>query len=400
MDRMSLGRRSVIGVLAALPAMGVPRRRRVAPAVVPAAPSGPPAATPVGPLDTAAQWACVLDFNTGALLLDKGADVPMPPSSMTKMMTLYLTYEQLKAGKLQLDQTLPVSEKAWRMQGSKMFVPLGGQVSVSDLIQGIVVDSGNDACIVLAEAISGSEEQFVETMNKTAKAFGLQNTVYRNCTGWPDPEQHMSVHDIAIVATRLIRDFPQYYHFDSEKTFKYNNINQQNRNSLVQKGLADGLKTGHTEAGGYGVCASAQRGARRVVVVVNGCATSRIRAEESERLLEWSFREFENVVLFRAADTVEQAPVWLGTQRTVPLVGGRDLVMTMPRQWRQTATVTVDYNAPIPAPISRGAVLGSLKVAGQGVPPVEMPLLAGADVGRLGLPGRAVAVLSRYVLGG
>ncbi len=378
------------------PVVQAARRAKTAPPVVAEA---SPAETPLGPLDTTARWAFITDFNTGAVLLNKDADEPMPPSSMTKLMTAYIVYGMLKAGRLRLDQELPVSEKAWRMQGSKMFVPLNASVTVEDLIRGVIIQSGNDACIVLAEGIAGSEDAFVDLMNQKAREMGLRVAHFTNSTGWPDPEQRVSCRDLATIAKRLIADFPEYYRFDSEKSFKYNNISQENRNPLVQKGLADGLKTGHTDAGGYGLVASAQRGGRRVIVVINGLASAHGRAEESERLLEWSFREFEDVMLFTAGDTVENANVWLGTAQTVPLVGGRDLVITMPRQWRRNARVTVEYPSPIPAPVSRGDVLGKLTVSGEGVPPTEMPLLAGADVTRLGLPGRAMAVVSRYVTG-
>ena len=261
------------------------------------------------------------------------------------------------------------------------------------------MQSGNDACIVLAEAVAGSEEGFAEQMNAKAKELGLTASYFRNSTGWPDPQQRMSCRDIAVLARRLITDFPEYYKYDNEKLFKYNNIEQQNRNPLVQKGVADGLKTGHTEEGGYGLVASSARGGRRVIVVVNGLTSMHQRAEESERLLEWSFREFENVTLFAAGDTVEQAKVWLGARPTVPLVGGQDLVLTMPRQWRRNAKIEVEYSNPIPAPVSRGDMLGKLTVSGQGVPAMDVPLLAGADVPRLWLPGRAAAVMARYVTG-
>lgn len=360
---------------------------------------GSPAQTPIGPMDTAAQYAVILDYTSGATLLDKGADVSQTPSSMTKLMTAYLVYERLKAGRLTLVQELPVSERAWRMGGSKMFVQINSNVKVEDLIRGMIVQSGNDACIVLAEGIAGSEEAFVELMNAKAHDFGLTNATFRNCTGWPDPEHRMSVRDIAMVARRLITDFPEYYKYDSEKSFKYNNIDQMNRNTLVQKGVADGLKTGHTEDGGYGLVASAQRGGRRVIVVVNGLTTMRARGEEGERLLDWAFREFENISLFAAGDVIEQAPVWLGSATTVPLVGGRDLVMTMPRNWRKKANVSVDYDTPIKAPVIRGTKLGMLTVRGDGVPEMNMPLLAGADVARLSLPGRAVAIVSHYITG-
>jgi D-alanyl-D-alanine carboxypeptidase (penicillin-binding protein 5/6) len=359
-----------------------------------------PASTPIGPVDTTAHWAYCQDFNTGASLLEKAADDPMPPSSMTKLMTIYLVYERLKQGKLKLDDQLLVSERAWKMGGSKMFVQVGTQVAVEDLIRGVIVDSGNDACIVLAEAIAGSEEQFVEMMNAKAKELGLTNTNFRNCTGWPDPDQHMSCRDIANLARRIILDFPQYYHYDAEKTFKYNNIEQGNRNPLVQRGTADGLKTGHTESGGYGVVASTLRGNRRVVLVLNGMQTMRERAEESERLMDWAFANFEDVTLFTAGDVVERVPVWLGTSPTVPLVGGRDLAVTMPRNWRNSASIKVSYQTPIMAPVSKGTPLAKLVVTGQGVPDMDVPLLAGEDVPKLGLPGRALAVLSHYVTGG
>jgi serine-type D-Ala-D-Ala carboxypeptidase (penicillin-binding protein 5/6) len=365
-----------------------------------AIPTGTPARTPLGPLDTEAKYAVVIDFTSGATLLDKDADVSQVPSSLTKMMTAYLVYERLKKGQISLSQEFPVSEKAWRMQGSKMFVGINTSVKVEDLIRGMIVQSGNDACIVLAEGIAGTEQQFVELMNAKAREFGLTGTNFRNCTGWPDPEHRMTVRDIATVARRLIADFPEYYHFDSEKSFKYNGIDQANRNTLVLKGVADGLKTGHTDEGGYGLAVSAQRGNRRVIVVVNGLPSMHARGEEGERLLDWAFASFENVQLFAAGDVIEKAPVWLGAQASVPLVGGRDLVLTMPRNWRDKMKVSVDYDSPVPAPITRGTRLGTLTVAGDGVPNIEMPLLAGADVQRLGLAGRSMAVLNRMLHGG
>ncbi len=383
-------------LLAATPALAEKRHRAAA---TPPAPVGTPAVTPLGPMDSLARFALVMDHTTGAVMLDKEGATSMAPSSMTKLMTAYIVYGHLKSGRLSLMQELPVSERAWRMQGSKMFVPLNGSVRVEDLIRGVIIQSGNDACIVLAEAIAGSEEGFAELMNIKARELGLSNSYFRNSTGWPDPAQRMTCRDIATLARRLITDFPEYYKYDAEKVFKYNGIEQQNRNPLVQKGIADGLKTGHTEEGGYGLVASAMRGGRRVIVVVNGLTSMHQRAEESERLLEWAYREFENVVLFNAGDTVEQARVWLGTQPRVALVGAHDLMITMPRSWRRTAQIAAVFPEPVPAPVGRGDLLGKLVVSGQGVPPTEVPLLAGADVPRLGLPGRAMAVVSRFVTG-
>lgn len=361
--------------------------------------SGPPAQTPLGPLDTPAQWAYIVDYGTGAVLLDKQSDVEMPPSSMTKLMTAYIVYSRLKSGQLRLDQQLPVSEKAWRTQGSKMFVEINGTIKVEDLIRGMIIQSGNDACVVLAEGIAGTEEQFVELMNAEAKRLGLTRTVFRNCTGWPDPAHHMSARDIATLARAIIHDFPEYYHYDSEKEYTYHGIVQYNRNPLVQRGMADGLKTGHTEAGGYGLVASAERDGRRVIMVLNGMPSKGVRITESVRLIGWSFANFENVKMFAHNDIVENAPVYLGSRPNVPLVGGQDLVLTMPRAWRQHARVAVQYDGPIPAPISRGDVVGKITVSGQGVPQVEIPLVAGTDVPRMGIFGRAAAVLANRATG-
>jgi serine-type D-Ala-D-Ala carboxypeptidase (penicillin-binding protein 5/6) len=364
-----------------------------------AAPPGSTADTPLGPVATAAKWAYIQDFDTGASLLEKRADEEMPPSSMTKLMTMYIVYDRLKQGRLKLEDELPVTEKAWRTQGSKMFVQVGSTVKVEDLIRGVIVQSGNDAAIVLAEAIAGSEEQFAEVMNAKAKELELTHSYFKNCTGWPDPEQHMSCRDIATLASRIIRDFPEYYHYDAEKSFTYNGIDQGNRNPMVQKGTADGLKTGHTEAGGFGLVASSKRNGRRIVLVLNGMTSMHERAEESERLMDWGFFNYEDVVLFSSTDVIERVPVWLGTERTVPLVAGRDVIVTMPRNWRQKASVKVSYDMPLTAPVMKGDTLGKLIVAGEGVPNLNVPLQAAADVPRLGLPGRAMAVLSKYVTG-
>ena len=364
-----------------------------------AAPTGNQAETPLGPVDTAARWAYIEDFDTGASLLEKSADDEMPPSSMTKLMTMYIVYDHLRQGRLKLDDELPISEKAWRTQGSKMFVQVGTSVKVEDLIRGVIVQSGNDAAVVLAEAIAGSEDQFAELMNKTGQQLGLTHSVFKNCTGWPDAEQHMSARDIAMLAGRIIGDFPDYYHYDAEKSFRYNGIEQGNRNPMVQKGTADGLKTGHTEAGGYGLVASSKRNGRRVILVLNGMTSMHQRAEEAERLMDWAFFNYEDVTLYAAGDVIDRVPVWLGTERSVPLVAGRDLTVTMPRNWRQKASVKISYDTPLQAPIAKGDTIGQLEVSGQGVPNFSVQLLAVDDVPKLGLPGRAMAVLSKYVTG-
>lgn len=348
-----------------------------------------PASTPVGPVDTVARWACILDYNSGATLLEKAADERMPPSSLTKMMTAYVTFSMLRAGRLKLDQALPVSEKAWRMQGSRMFVPLGQSVPVQDLIQGTVIQSGNDACIVLAEGISGSEEQFVAVMNDTAAKLGLHNTHFMNATGWPADNHYMSARDVAYLALRLVHDFPEYYHYFSEKEFFFNKIRQENRNSLVVKGLADGLKTGHTDAGGFGLCASALRDGRRIVMALNGMPSDHVRARESERLLGWSFANFESAKILNKGDVVEQAPVWMGQSQTVPLVVSQDLTMLLPHGWRNGTHVALDYQGPLAAPLKAGQSVGQVTVTLPGGRQASLPVVVGQDVPALGLLGRA-----------
>jgi serine-type D-Ala-D-Ala carboxypeptidase (penicillin-binding protein 5/6) len=365
-----------------------------------AVPAGTPGETPLGPVDTVAKWAFIQDYTTGAVLLNKQGDEPMPPSSMTKLMTMYLVYEQLKKGQIKLTDTMMVSAKAAAMGGSRMFLDVGKPVVVEDLIRGVIVQSGNDAATVLAEGVGGSEEKFVDQMNAKAKELGLTHSTFRNPTGWPDPEQFMSAHDIATLARRIISDFPDYYKYDAERSFKYNNIEQQNRHPMVQAGTADGLKTGHTDAGGFGLVASSLRDGRRLVMVLNGLTSMHERASESEKMMNWAFANFENVTLFAANEIIDNAPVWLGQDKTVPLIGGRDLIVTLPKSWRQTASIKIGYDAPIKAPITRGQPLGVLMLRGQGVPSMDVNLVAGQDVQRLSLPMRGLAVVSHYVSGG
>ena len=400
-------RRDVIGAVAGiglsagfLAGEAGAQARQQRPSRAPAPPPGSPASTPLGPVDTTARLALIIDADTGAVLLEKNADERMPPSSMSKLMTMYVVFDLLKQGRLTMDQELPVSERAWRMGGSKMFVQLGTTVKVGDLIRGVIIQSGNDACIVLAEGISGSETQFAETLNEYGRKLGLNASSFRNATGWPDPEHRMTCRDLAILARHLVNDFPEYFRIYSERSFVWNNITQENRNPLLGRVAgADGLKTGHTDEAGYGLTGTAKRGDRRLILVVNGLPSMAARREETERLMEWGFREFENVSLFRASETIEEAPVYLGDRLKVPLVGARDVVMTLPRQWRRNLQVKLRYDSPIPAPVAKGQELGKLEVSGAGVPPMSVPLLAGVDVARLGLIPRIPAVIGRLVSG-
>jgi D-alanyl-D-alanine carboxypeptidase (penicillin-binding protein 5/6) len=362
-----------------------------------------PADTPIGPVDTVATHAIILDYNTGAVLLTKDPDTPSPPSSLTKLMTIYITFKQLKEGKLRLDQTFLVSEQAWHMGGSRMFIQVGTNVTIEDLIRGIFVDSGNDAAVALAEGIGGSEDNFATMMNAEAKKLGMTNSHFVNASGWPADGHIMSVRDIATLSYHIIHDFPEYYHYAGEQTFTYNKITQRNRNPLVTAGLGDGLKTGHTEEGGYSLAGTTERDGRRVIVVLNGLPTWDSRVTESKRLMDWAFNSFEDVPLFAAGQQVTQAPVWLGEAPVVGLTVADTALVTLPMGWRNSAKVAVDYPAPVPAPIRAGQVIGQISLSGPGIPPgqaaASAPLVAMNDVGRLGLPGRALARLRHFITG-
>ncbi|GAB4190180.1 MAG: D-alanyl-D-alanine carboxypeptidase family protein [Thalassobaculales bacterium] len=351
-------------------------------------------------IDTQARHALIVDFETGATLLEKEADVLMPPSSMSKIMTAYMIFDAIKKGRLKLDDEVPVSEKAWRMGGSKMFVQVGSRVKVEDLIRGIIVQSGNDACVVMAEALAGSEAAFAEQMTQRARELGLTRSTFRNASGWPEEGHLMTARDLAILARRLIIDFPEHYHYYAQKEFTFNGIKQGNRNPLLYKdGGGDGLKTGHTEAAGYGLTASAKRGERRLIMVVNGLPSIRARIAESERLMDWAFREFDNVRLFKRGEVVEQAEVWLGEKPTVPLTVAEDLVVTMPRAARKDMKVTLSYTAPLPAPVVAGAPVGRIVIDLPDQAPRQIPVVAGGDVSELGVVGRVASAVG-YLLWG
>jgi D-alanyl-D-alanine carboxypeptidase (penicillin-binding protein 5/6) len=362
-----------------------------------------PADTPIGPVDTVATHAIVIDFNTGAVLLTKDPDSPSPPSSLTKLMTIYITFQQLKEGKLRLDQTFLVSDHAWHMGGSRMFVQVGTNVTIEDLIRGIFVDSGNDAAVTLAEGIGGTEDNFAAMMNAQAAKLGMTQSHFLNASGWPADGHVMSVRDIATLSQHLIRDFPEYYHYAGEQTFTYNKITQQNRNPLVTAGLGDGLKTGHTQEGGYSLAGTTERDYRRVIVVLNGLPSWDSRVTESKRLMDWAFNSFEDVQIFAAGEQVTVAPVWLGEAPMVGLTVADATTVTMPMGWRNTVKVSVDYPAPVPAPVLAGQVIGQIAVAGPGIPPGQAAtgaqLVAMTDIGRLGLPGRALARLRHFITG-
>ena len=351
-------------------------------------------------IETNAREAILLDFDTGQVLFEKNSDELMPPASMTKIMTVFLAFERLADGRLNMEDEIPISEKAWRKGGSKMFVEIGSRVSVHDILRGIIVQSGNDAAIALAEAIAGTEEAFAELMTEKAAEIGMKDATFRNSTGWPDPDHRLTAHGLAILAAETIRRFPDYYPIYAEQSFTYHDIKQGNRNPLLYKGMgADGLKTGHTENAGYGLTSSAKRGDRRLILVVNGLDSVSQRASESERLLEWGFREFDNYTLLERGEVIDKAAVWLGEEDTVPLVTEEELIMTMPRAARKEMRVTVEYDGPIPAPIVKGQVLARLRIAAPDMEDRVVPLRAGADVEKLGAFGRITSAVGHLIWG-
>ncbi|MDF1792985.1 MAG: D-alanyl-D-alanine carboxypeptidase [Thalassobaculaceae bacterium] len=359
-----------------------------------------PSAASAAKIETNAREAILLDYNTGQVLFEKDADALMPPASMTKIMTVFLAFERLLDGRLHMDDEIPISEKAWRKGGSKMFVEVGSRVTVHDILRGIIVQSGNDASIALAEAIAGTEEAFAELMTEKAAEIGMKDATFRNATGWPDPDHRITARGLAILARETIRRFPEFYEIFSEETFTYNEIKQGNRNPLLYKAMgADGLKTGHTENAGYGLTASAKRGDRRLILVVNGLSSVRERSSEGERLLDWGFREFDNYKLLEPGEVIDQATVWLGDRPSVPLVTENKLILTMPRTARKEMRVTVEYEGPIPAPIVKGQVLARLRIAAPDMEDRVVALRAGADVAKLGPFGRITAAVGHLVWG-
>ena len=314
-------------------------------------------------IETKAISAYVIDVDSNTVLLDKNSDIRQGPASMSKLMITYMAFERLKDGTLDLSQEFLVSKKAWKFGGSKMFVNVGNKVSVDDLLKGIIVQSGNDACIVLAEGISGSEENMVDEMNLKAKEIGLTNTNFTNVTGWPENDHYMSLKDIGLLSKLIIEEFPEYYHYFAMDEFTYNDIQQFNRNKLINVDGYDGLKTGRTSQSGYGIVASAKRENRRVISVVNGLDSNYERQNETKKLVNWAFRDFKNFHLYNADDTIHKAKVWLGKESFVPLTLNEDLNITVNKKDISKLKIVLTYEAPIIAPIKKGDKIAEIIIS-------------------------------------
>lgn len=358
-----------------------------------------------GAFETTARNAILMDFDTGEYLYAKNITEAVPPASMSKLMTVYILMSKIKDGSIKLSDTFTVSENAWRKGGaatggSTMFLAIGDEVTVEDLIKGIVIQSGNDACIVVAENIAGSEEDFAILMNKTAQKLGLNNSSFANSTGLPHPDHKMSMQDLAILSRHIISEFPDLYHYFSEKEFRYNNIKQGNRNPLLYTMAgADGLKTGHTEEAGFCLDASAVKGDRRLIEVMSGMSSNKERSEEAQRLMSWGFREFDNFKLFNQGQVITKANVWYGQKPEVDLTVAQDVLKTIHLSQTDKVKVTAEFDEPIKAPITAGQEIGKLKISVNNQEPLEIPLVAAEDVAKVGLLGRFWANVKYFVFG-
>ena len=346
---------------------------------------------PIPPALAAKSW-LLIESGSGQELASQAADERLEPASLTKLMTAYLTFAALKQGAIKIDQMVTVSERAWKAEGSRMFIQIGTQVKVDDLIKGMIVQSGNDACVALAEAIAGNEEVFAEMMNREAQRLGMKSTSFRNAAGMPDPQHYTTARDLAKLAGALIRDFPEdYAKYYSIKEFRYNNITQPNRNRLLWiDPTVDGVKTGHTEAAGYCLISSAKRGPRRLLSIVLGTQSDKARAQESLKLLNYGFQFYDAVPLYTKDQVVSTLKVWKGKESTVKVGFTQDFIISVPKGFAPRLKSELVSKQPLMAPVSAGQVVATLRVTLDGKPYGDYPVLAIDAVPLAGIFGRAI----------
>lgn len=341
---------------------------------------------PAAAIETKAKTGFIVDYSTGMVLLEKNADQPVPPASMSKLMTLYIAFEFIRSGRLSLSEKLRVSKHAASYGGSTMFLDTSDRVTVEDLLRGIIVLSGNDACVVIAEALSpdGTEAGFARMMTKRAKQIGLTNSAFKNSNGWPAEGHVMSMRDLVLLAGLMVSEFPEFYPMFSEATFEFDGrapANTRNRNPLLGLGIgADGLKTGHTSEAGYGLVGSAQQGDRRVVFALSGMSSVQERAEEAEAAVNWAFRQFTKKAFAEKGTRIAEVALWNGADRSVGVILANDLQVLVPVMSEAEVRFELEYEKPIPAPVKKGQKIAILRVLPKGLPETEVPLLAEKDV--------------------
>jgi D-alanyl-D-alanine carboxypeptidase (penicillin-binding protein 5/6) len=349
--------------------------------------------------------AIVIEPNSDSILFEKNADQPIEPASLAKLMTLEYVFHEIKEGRLKLDDQFTISENAWRKggapsRGSTMFAPIHSQVSLDNLIRGIIVDSANDACMAIAEKLAGSEDAFGALLTTRAREIGLEHSTFTNSTGYSDPGLRMTVHDIAQLSRHIMQAYPDFYRYFAQHDFTWNKIRQQNRNPLLGMGIgADGLKTGESDEGGFALAGSAVQDDLRLVIVIAGAKTEKERAEEARKLLDWGFRSFEMRTLFGEGQAIAEAKVFGGDRSYVPLVGSGAIRVMVPRNGEEPLTARIDYTGPVPAPISKGQKIGALKVWRGDNLALDVPVMAAQGVGKGSMSQRAIDGATELVIG-
>ena len=356
---------------------------------------------------TTAKTALVIDNTTGEVLLSKDIDRPIPPASMSKLMTLWMVFESLEEGKIELDDTFRVSKKAWKKGGSKMFLREGEYVTIKNLIKGVIIQSGNDACIVLAEGIAGTEANFAELMTIRAKEIGLRSSNFTNSTGWPDPEHKMSSKDLVTLANKIREEYPSYYTIFDDLEFTWDNISQKNRNPLLFMNLgADGLKTGYTEEAGYGLIASVRQNKRRVTFVITGLNSAEQRAREAKGITTWAFKKFKLKTYFKKNSIISEAPVWRGKKESVKISATNDIQILLASDAKEGTEIQIVLKEPLVAPLKKGQkinghlVIKTTPLAETGVKNKQLifPIEVGEDLQRGGLANKLATNLDTLKL--
>ena len=351
-------------------------------------------------IDTKAEQAIVYDFDTNEILFEKNSNIKTPPASMTKVMTVYAAFDRIQNSDLSIDHECIVSAKAYKMGGSRTFLEIDDRVTIDELLKGVIIQSGNDASVALAECLSGTEENFAKLMNFYANKLGMNNTNFINSSGWPETNHYSTVYDLAVLSNSIIREFPDLYLYFSEKEFTYNEINQPNRNKLLTSvNGADGLKTGFTRASGWGIAATAKRNNRRITVVINGTNSSRSRLNESTNLINWAFSQTSQKKIIDKGDVIVIADVWLGDKTKINLVSSEKIISTISFDQIQLIKSSIEYSRPIDAPIIKGNKYGVLKISIEGRPEILVDMVAESDVSKINPIFRVFAAIKYLIFG-